>query len=286
MGVRGEDVTSLHTDLSPSDLPGGYTFRFVSSVFPNAALSCGQTYGPTSEGRAKAVDAIAQNAAMMSQLVGQQPPPPPARAPLPTGVPTAPPVHDQVLGGHLAQVFGPQGVRRYDTRNTRLPHPTQATLGWAGLPADIPLFFTADTPGTPPPGGFLTDAATYLRTVGTTADDSVLGVLGGHVRIGTDGVCAITVQCDAPPAMNTGPGQVWAIKQDGTGRRVNASLSAFVRSLLALVVTRQRMAGLDPFAAGAAVAAFQHELATIDPTALVDENWWSVVLEQMWHGLF
>jgi hypothetical protein len=47
------------------------------------------------------------------------------------------------------------------------------------------------------------------------------------------------------------------------------------------------MAGLDPFAGGAAVAAFQHQLAVIDATALDDPgNWWSVIVEQMWHGLF
>lgn len=286
LGIKGEAVTSLHTDLSPSDLPGGYTYRFVKSVFPNAALSCTQTYGPTAEARTKAAEAVTQQAAMMSQLIGQQPAPPPLRAPVQTAVPPAAPVPDQVLGGYLTQIFGPQGVRRYDTRNTRLPAPTQATLGWAGLPTDIPLFFTADTPETPPPGGFLTDAATHLRTVGTTASAEVLTTLTGHTRIGTDGTCAITIQCDAPPATNTAPGQIWAIKQDGTGRQVNTSLSAFLRSLLALVTTRHRMTGQDPRQAGAAVAALQHELTAIDPTALTEENWWSVILEQMWHGLF
>lgn len=288
IGVRGEDVTALHTDLSPSDLPGGYTRSLVASVFPNAALTCNQTYGANPDERAKAVEALVQHVAMMSQLVGQQPPPPPLRAPVPVGAPPAPPVPDQVLGGYLVQVFGPQGVRRYDTRHTRLPEAAQATLGWAGLPADIPLFFTADTPENPPPGGFLTDVATYMRAVGTKASDNALGVLGGHIRLGSDGACAITVQCDSPDFMPTKQGQVWAIPPlDAMGRRVNASLSAFVRSLLALVVTRQRMPGLDPYAAGATIAAFQHELVTIDATAFDDPgNWWPVILEQMWHGLF
>lgn len=288
LGVRGEDVTSLHTDLSPSELPGGYTLPLVTSVFPNAKLTCTQNYGKRAEERAAAVDGLLQHVALMSQAVGQPPPPAPRRAPLPVGVPTARPVPDQALGGYLAQVFGPHGVRRYDTRHTRLPEAAKATVGWAGLPADIPLFFTADTPQNPPPGGFLTDAASYLRAVGTKASEAALGVLGGHVRLGTDGACAITVQCDRPDFMRTGPGQVWAIPpRDAMGLRVNASVSAFVQSLAALVVTRQRMGGLDPFAAGAAVAALQHQLATIDPTALDDPgNWWSVIVEQMWHGLF
>lgn len=288
LGVRAEDVKALHTDLGPSDLPGGYVRTFVSGAFPNAELSCAQPYGPTADERAAAVEALVAQAATMSQLVGQQPAPRPVRVPVPVGVPASWPVPDQVLGGHLAQVFGPQGVRRYDTRHTRLPEPAQSTLGWAGLPADIPFFFTADTPENPPPGGFLTDVATYMRAVGTSASDGALGVLGGHVRIGTDGACAITVQCDAPEFMPTKPGQVWAIPpRDAMGLRVNASLSAFVRSLMALVVTRQRMVGADPFAAGAAVAGLQHELATIDPTAFDNPgNWWSVIVEQMWHGLF
>jgi hypothetical protein len=44
---------------------------------------------------------------------------------------------------------------------------------------------------------------------------------------------------------------------------------------------------MNPVEAGVAVAAFQEKLAALDPTALGDvENWWTVVTEQMWHGLF
>jgi hypothetical protein len=288
LGVPGADVTSLHTDLSPSELPGGYTLPFVSGAFPNARLSCTQNYGKKAEERTEAINGLVQHVALMSQVAGQHPPPAPHRAPMPAAVPAAPPAPDQALGGYLAQVFGPQGTRRYDTRHTPLPEAAKATFGWAGLPADIPLFFTADTPENPPPGGFLTDAATYMRAVGTEASEGALGVLGGHVRIGTDGACAITVQCDDPEFMPTGPGQVWSIPpRDAMGLRVNANVSAFVQSLAVLVVTRQRMIGLDPFAAGAAVATFQQQLAAIDPTALDNpENWWSVIVEQMWHGLF
>jgi hypothetical protein len=288
LGIRCEDVTSLHTDLSPSDLPGGYTLPFVTRMFPNAKLSCTQSYGKKAEERAEAINGLLQHVALMSQAVGQQPPPAPRRAPLPTGVPAMRPLPDQALGGYLLQVFGPQGVRRYDTRHTQLPEAAKATLGWAGLPAHIPLFFTADTPEHPPPGGFLADAASHLRAVGTGASEGALGVLRNHVRIGTDGACAITVQCDAPEFMRTGPGQVWAVpSRDVMGLRVNAGVSAYVQSLTAVVVTRQRMARLDPFAAGAAVAALQQQLTAIDPTALDDPgNWWSLVIEQMWHGLF
>ncbi|MGR8007897.1 SUKH-4 family immunity protein [Streptomyces hypolithicus] len=47
------------------------------------------------------------------------------------------------------------------------------------------------------------------------------------------------------------------------------------------------MRGLDPVAAGAAVASLQEQLAAIDASALANpDTWWSLIVEQMWHGLF
>lgn len=110
-------------------------------------------------------------------------------------------------------------------------------------------------------------------------------MLGGHVRIGSDGVSAVTVQCNAPQHMPTPAGQVWAVPQDAMGRRVNASVAAFARSQALLASMRERMQGMDPAAAGAAVAEFQRQLLAIDATALDDERgWWTVTVEQMWHG--
>ncbi|MCZ0971137.1 hypothetical protein O1L55_05750, partial [Streptomyces albulus] len=59
------------------------------------------------------------------------------------------------------------------------------------------------------------------------------------------------------------------------------------RAPLHPVTTRRQLAGLDPYAAGAAVAAFQEQLVALDAWSLDDpDNWWSLVTEQMWHGLF
>lgn len=130
-----------------------------------------------------------------------------------------------------------------------------------------------------------TDAATHLRARDSEASAKALETLAGHVRIGSDGLYAVTVQCrGAEPWL----GSVWAVHpRSGTGRFVNQSVAAFDRSLALLVETREQMDGMNPAEAGAAVAAFQERLAALDPTALGDvENWRTVVIEQTWHGLF
>ncbi|MFG2192536.1 SUKH-4 family immunity protein [Streptomyces sp. NPDC048639] len=291
MGVPPQNVVAIHTDLSSSLLPGGYPGDMLRGAFPNAQFSCTQNYGLRPEERAEGVAALLQHVEMMHQISGQQPPPRPHRVPVPSAVTLAEPMRDVALGRRLAEVFGPDGVRRYDAddvAHTQLPEDAKATLTWGGLPADIPFFFTADRADAPPQGGLFTDAATFMREVGTRANETTLEVLSGHVRIGSDGVAAMTVQCTSPEHMPTPVGQVWAVPpQDAMGRRVNVSVSAFVRSLSLLSTTRELMQGMDPIAAGEAVAAFQEQLVAIDASALDDpKNWWSVIVEQMWHGLF
>ncbi|MEU4200124.1 SUKH-4 family immunity protein [Streptomyces sp. NPDC039022] len=293
IGVRGEDVRAVHTDLRPALFPGGYTGNFVFRAFPNARFSCTAGYGATPEERAEGVAGLLRHVEMTHQLSGQQPPPRPHRLPVPSpdSVPRAEPVRDVALGKQLAEVFGPQGVFRPDADDiagTALPEAAKKTLTWAGLPVEVPYFFTADHAGRAPAGGLFTDAATQLRSIGTEASEATLGNLAGHVRIGTDGAYLVTVQCTAPEESRTLIGAVWAVQpSSGGGRFVNASLAAFLRSLALLTTTRQRMRGMDPRAAGAAVAAFQEQLVAIDAWSLdSDKNWWSLVVEQMWHGLF
>lgn len=67
----------------------------------------------------------------------------------------------------------------------------------------------------------------------------------------------------------------------------NASASAFARSLALIAAVRQRMHGLDPVAAGGEVAALQEQLVAVDASALSNaDTWWSLIVEQMRHGLF
>ncbi|TJZ41315.1 hypothetical protein FCH28_37425 [Streptomyces piniterrae] len=291
LGVRGEDVRAVHTDLRPALLPGGYPGDFIFRGFPNASFSCTEGYGMRPEERAEGIAGLLRHVQMMHQLAGQQAPPQPHRVPVPQNVEAAQPMRDVALGKHLTEVFGPEGVVRPDADDiaaTQLPEAAKKTLTWAGLPLQVPYFFTADQAGNPPAGGLFTDMATYLRETGTEAQDATLETLAGYVRLGTDGLYTIAVQCVAPEQNQGLVGTVWAVQpSSGGGRFVNRTLAAYLRSLALLVTTRQRMQGMDPYAAGAAVAAFQEQIAAIDSWALDDVgNWWSLIIEQMWHGLF
>ena len=289
MGVPLETVTSVHTDLRPSLLPGGYTIHFLSRIFPNAELSCTHDYGADPEERTRNIMALHEHAKMMNGLVGQPPPPTPHRVPVPVSLQRARPLDDRVLGRQLDGIAWPDGVLRYPpgalAAQPLFPESTRATLVEAGLPAAMPFFFVADDPRNPPPGGLFADAAAHLRAVGTEATDDALRPLSGHVRIGTDGLYVVTVQCRGPEGSL---GTVWAANpENGAGRYVNASVAAFARSLALLQVARSQLPGLDPVAAGGVLTAFQRQLVSIDQTALGKEmNWWSVLVEQMWHGLF
>jgi hypothetical protein len=175
-----------------------------------------------------------------------------------------------------------------DIAATQLPEAVKSTLNWAGLPARVPYFFTADQLTEPPAGGLFTDMATHLRETGTEAEEATLATLAGYVRIGTDGLYSLAVQCTAPESDQDLIGTVWAVQPTrGGGRFVNRTLTAYLRSLALLASTRTQMQGMDPLAAGTAVAAFQEQLVAIDSWSLDQTgNWWSLVVEQMWHGLY
>ncbi|MFJ9180090.1 SUKH-4 family immunity protein [Streptomyces sp. NPDC102360] len=291
LGVPAQNVVAIHTDLSSSPLPGGYPGLLLGRRFPHAKFTCVQQYGLRGEERAEAVAGLIEHVEQMHRIAGQQPPPRPHRAPVPTDVDPAGPLRDVALGRELTEAFGADDVRRYDADDvagTPLPEATKATLTWAGLPADLPFFFTADNPQAGLPGGPFGNAAAHLRETGSQAGADALAFLEGHVRIGTDGVALITVQCTGSDLAGEPVGQVWAVTpENGAGRRVNASVSAFARSLALLHTTREEMIALDPTLAGTAVADFQEQLVAIDASALDDpRNWWSVIVEQMWHGLF
>ncbi|MET9516902.1 SUKH-4 family immunity protein [Streptomyces sp. NPDC002994] len=290
MGVPNENVLAIHTDLRPSLLPGGYTAELLNT-FRNAELSCTQTYGARPEARAEGIAALIQHVEMMHQVAGQQPPPRPHRIPVPTNVPPAEPLRDVALGRHLTDVFGSDGVRRYDADDlaaSQLPESAQSLLTWAGLPVDVPLFFTADRPDAPPAGGLFTDVATNLRERRSPAGEEKIGALAHLTRIGWDGVAVLAVQCLPDSTEPNGLGAVWAIDPvTASARYVNISVGVYARSLALLTSVREQMQGLDPVAAGAAVAELQEQLVAIDAMALGNpDTWWSLIVEQMWHGLF
>ncbi|MDQ0993401.1 SUKH-4 family immunity protein [Streptomyces sp. V3I7] len=290
MNVPDADVIAVHTDLRPSLLPGGYTAELLNR-FRNASLSCSQNYGARPEDRAEGVAALIEQVDALHRMAGQTPPPRPHRVPLPTPVTPAEPMRDVALGRHLTETFGQDGVRRYDAddvADTPLPEATRSTLTWAGLPADLPLLFTADRPDNPPAGGLFTDVATNLRERRSPAGEEKINALSYLVRIGFDGVAVIAVQCQPGSGQPDGLGALWAIDPvNASARYVNISAAAFARSLAVLAAARNRMRGMDPVAAGAEVASLQEQLAAIDPSALgTPATWWSLIVDQMWDGLF
>jgi hypothetical protein len=155
-------------------------------------------------------------------------------------------------------------------------------LVWAGLPARVEGFFEL-IPG-------LSDVTHYLVEAGcgSRVSEQARDVLAEYVLLGTDGHALIAVQCgDGGAGTGAGVGRVWAVDPDnGTGRYLNADVSSYIRCLALLAQCRPTLRGLDPYAAGAAVDTFQRGLGAVDGTVFNDpENWWAVIVEQMWDGL-
>ncbi|WP_405016975.1 SUKH-4 family immunity protein [Kitasatospora sp. NBC_00070] len=275
-GVPAGAVRAIHTALRPATLPGGYGAALLEQHFPTATVTFNHPYGITAAERAEGIAALTERVRPATR-------PNPVPAPAPETVTPAEPVRDVALGRQLPAAFGE--VIRYDADDlaaSALPESTRSTLTWAGLPADLPLFLTADRHDTPPPGGLFADLRTHLTAAGSPVEAATLDVLAGWTRIGSDGLCAIAVQTTGDEA-----GSVWAVHpRTGSGRFVNSSVSAYIRSLALLATTRPTLSGLDPKDAGTALAALQTGLAEIDPDAFrKDTTWWTVVTEQIWHGL-
>ncbi|MEV8093976.1 SUKH-4 family immunity protein [Kitasatospora sp. NPDC085879] len=279
-GVRPEDVLAVHTDLRPCELPGGYCAATLLAELPVASFSYGHDYGPRFGRRAAGVRALTDATEKVFGEAGRPLPPRPNRVPFPRGVAAAEPERDAALGRRLGEQFGPDGVHRFDaddTAATPLPDAARATLVWAGLPTRVDGFFEV-LAGLP-------DVAAHLAAAGrgTRVPEATLAVLAAYVVLGTDGHALIGVQC----AGDEGAGRVWAVDPDnGTGRYLNRDLPSYLRCLALLAAHRPTRLGLDPYAAADATDAFQRQLAALDPTVFQDpENWWAVVVEQMWDGL-
>ncbi|MFD7663436.1 hypothetical protein [Streptomyces sp. NPDC059788] len=115
-GVRGEDVSAVHTRLRPAPLPGSCTGHFVIRAFSNARFSRTEGYGPPRGTRPECRRA-APAVERMHQLA-EQPQPRPHRltVPPPDSVERAEPVRDVELGKRLAEgtLAGPADHVRSD----------------------------------------------------------------------------------------------------------------------------------------------------------------------------
>ncbi|WP_033221023.1 SUKH-4 family immunity protein [Kitasatospora phosalacinea] len=278
-GVRPEDVLSVYTDLRPCELPGGYCAAVLLAELPVATFSYGHDYGPRYDRRAAAVRALTDATEATFRSAGRPVPPRPNRVPFPRAVPAAGPEGDAELGARLAGRFGAEGVHRFDADGvaaTALPEAARRTLVEAGLPVRVAGFFELLT-GLPDVAGHLAAAGRGERVSEQTG-----AVLAEYVALGTDGHAVVAVQCTAE-----GAGRVWAVDPDnGTGRYLNADLGSYLRCLALLAERRAALVGLDPYAAATVVDALQRDLAAVDGTVFDDpENWWAVIVEQLWDGM-
>ncbi|MFG3054366.1 SUKH-4 family immunity protein [Kitasatospora sp. NPDC048239] len=279
-GLRPEDVLAVHTDLRMGALPGGYWAHALAAELPAARVGSELPYGPRFDHRAAAVRAL---------------PPEPGeprrnRVPFPRAVPPLPAEPDRLLAARLVERFGPGGVQRFDPQNvTRadLPEDTARFLLTVGVPVAVEGFFALHHPrpdaiadGTRP-GPVLPPIAAHLAEAGrgTRAAERELRALAPQLLLGTDGWALVT--------LDTACGAVRAVDPDyATARHCNAGPAAFVRCLALFAEQLPGLRGLHPHAAGPAVAALQWGLAAIDPTVFDDpENWWAVIVEQLWDGL-
>ncbi|HJD84451.1 SUKH-4 family immunity protein [Kitasatospora aureofaciens] len=279
-GIPAEDVLAVRTDLRLSALPGGYWSYALAAELPHARLAFELPYGPRSDHRAAAV----------RQLPAPPDGPGRNRVPFPRAVPPLPGESDAALAERLVRRFGMAGVQRFgpaDTARAELPGDAAALLLSVGVPKAVDGFFALHHPGAEAiadgsrPGTVLPPLAPHLAALGrgTRVAERERSALAGQLVLGTDGWALIT--------LDTGPGAVRAVDPDyGTARHCNADLRAFVRCLELFAGWWPTLRGLDPAAAGAAVDALQRGLAELDGTVYGDpENWWAVIVEQLWDGL-
>ncbi|MER6302120.1 SUKH-4 family immunity protein [Kitasatospora sp. NPDC001539] len=279
-GVAARDVLAVRTDLRLSALPGGYAAYALAAELPHLRPEFDLPYGPRFDHRAAAVREL------------PAPPDGPARnrVPFPRALPPLPPEPDRELARRLAERFGPAGVRRFDPADVaraELPGEAAALLLAVGVPVAVEGFFALHHPGAEAiadgsrPGTVLPPAAAHLAALGRgrrVAERERLALAGQSV-LGTDGWALITLDGER--------GTVRAVDPDhATARHCNADLRSFVRCLELFAGWWPALRGLGPAAAGEAVDSLQRALAEVDATVFEDpENWWAVVVEQLWDGL-
>ncbi|MGP4003278.1 SUKH-4 family immunity protein [Streptomyces sp. 8N706] len=283
LGVPPQQVLELHTELESCDLPGGYCARMIRETWPQVRISHTAPYGHDHASRQQGVRHLIDHQGELHQVADGPALPAPNRVPLPhpSQVQRVPPIPVEGVAHELMQAFGPQGVFRFDQRAVSrqgVPEVVAQTLVWAGLPLDVgPFFWAQAQPGRPVPT--LAELAAE-RAVQPAADASSYLVMGTDfgrqlcVQYGTAAIVAVPVEA--------GPGG-----QPVAPQFVNSSLPEFVRCLALLGRMWRLRFGLTPEQAGRWTVDFQAQLASLDPAALSSpENWWAVLLEQMWDGLF
>ncbi|MFE6886600.1 SUKH-4 family immunity protein, partial [Streptomyces sp. NPDC057702] len=285
MNVPPQQVLELHTELESCDLPGGYCARMIRESWPQVRISHTAPYGRDHATRQQGVRHLIEHQGELHQVADGPARPAPVRVPLPhpSQVQRAPALPPEGVAQELHNAFapfGPQAVFRFDQRAVSrqgVPDIVAQTLVWAGLPVDFgPFFWAQAQPGRPVPT--LAELAAE-RGVQPASDAGSYLVMGNDfgrqlcVQYGTAHIVAVPVE--------GGPGGAPVPPQF-----VNTGLPEFVRCLGLLGWMWRLRTGLTPEQAGRWTVDFQTHLTALDPAALASpENWWAVLLEQMWDGL-
>ncbi|OEV05380.1 hypothetical protein AN216_03285 [Streptomyces oceani] len=282
MNVPPQQVLELHTELESCALPGGYCARMIRESWPQVRISHTASYGPDHTARQQGMRHLVEHQGELHQVADAPPRLAPNRAPLPPPhqIQPAPPIPPDGIGQELMQAFGPQGVFRFDQRAVSrqgVPDIVGQVLVWAGIPVEFgPFFWGQAQPGRPVPT--LAELA-QERGVQPASDAGSYLVMGNDfgkqlcVQYGTAHIVAVPLEA--------GPGGGPA-----TPQFVSTGLPEFVRCLALLGRMWRLRHGLDPEQAGRWTVDFQTQLAMLDGAALsAPENWWAVLLEQMWDGL-
>ncbi len=280
MNVPPQQVLELHTELESCDLPGGYCARMVRETWPQVRISHTAAYGRDLATRQQGMRHLIEHQGELHQVADGPARPAPNRVPL-SAPGQLPPVGPDVMARELAESFGPQGVFRFEQRAVSrqgVPDVVAQTLVWAGLPVDFgPFFWGQAQPGRPVPTLAELAAERGVRPAPDAGSYLVMGSDYGRqlcVQYGTAHIVAVPME--AGPDGGSVPPQF-----------VNTSLPQFVRSLALLGKMWRWRYGLTPEQAGRWTADFQEQLAALDPAAMASpENWWAVLVEQMWDGLF
>lgn len=279
MNVPPQQVLELHTELASCELPGGYCARMIRETWPQVQITSVAPYGTDHAGRQQGMRHLLTHQGELHQVADGPARPAPVRGPL-AQVPLQPAIPLDAIAQELAGAFGPQGVFRFEQRAVSrqgVPEIVAQTLMWSGLPVDFgPFFWAQAVPGAPLPT--LAELAAQ-RQVQPASDAGSYLVVGSDfgkalcVQYGTAHIVAVPVE--------SGPGGAPVPPQF-----VNSSLPQFVRSLAMLGHMWRLRQHLTPEQAGRWTVDFQANLAGLDSAALASpENWWSVLLEQMWDGL-
>ncbi|MFD9333495.1 SUKH-4 family immunity protein [Streptomyces sp. NPDC060028] len=279
MNVPPQQVLELHTELESCELPGGYCARMIRETWPQVRITSVAPYGTDHAGRQQGMRHLLTHQGELHQVADGPARPAPVRAPL-AQVPLQPAIPLEAIAQELAGAFGPQGVFRFEPRAVSrqgVPEIVAQTLMWSGLPVDFgPFFWAQAVPGAPLPT--LAELAAQ-RQVQPSSDAGSYLVVGSDfgralcVQYGTAHIVAVPVE--------GGPGGAPVPPQF-----VNSSLPQFVRCLAMLGHMWRLRQHLTPEQAGRWTVDFQTNLAGLDSAALASaENWWSVLLEQMWDGL-